>query len=135
MWSTGRFPIFAEGGNDMKDTEAEAQSAWDRHVAELRAQQAEYMTKENPSFVFYHSFYEMIEDLTDKDFAACIRAACKYGLYGKKEEYKGNVKMFMSAVVPQIDANARRRITARLNGLNGGAPNGNQNAVKQPKTT
>jgi len=115
----------------------EVQAAFNRYIAELEVKQAEYMTKENPSFIFYHSFYEMIEDLDDKDFVACIKAACQYGLYNKKEEYSGYVKMFMSAVIPQIDANTKRKIKAKLNGLKGGAPKGNKNAKKnkQPKTT
>jgi hypothetical protein len=120
----------AEGQQPSDFASPEVGSAYECHIAELEAQQAAYMAKENPSFVFYHSFYEMIEDLPDKDFVACIRAACNYGLYGKKEEYKGNVKMFMSAVIPQIDANVKRRIAARLNGMKGGGQKGNKNAQK-----
>jgi len=127
-----------ETDNQQQSANPEVEAAFNKYVTELEAKQAAYMARENPSFVFYHSFFEMVEDLEDKDFVACIKAACQYGLYKKKEEYSGFVKMFMAAVIPQIDANENRRITARLNGLRGGAKKGNKNARKkdkQPKTS
>jgi hypothetical protein len=123
-----------ETDNQQESANPEVQTAFNQYVAELEARQSAYMARENPSFIFYHSFYEMIEDLEDKDFVACIKAACQYGLYNKREEYSGFVKMFMAAVIPQIDANVKRRITARLNGLKGGARENNDNACKQKST-
>jgi hypothetical protein len=99
-------------------------------LEETRKKQAEYIKKRGASFVFYESFLGALEDLDDKQFRECIVALCNYGLYQKKGDYKGVIKMYMSATIPQIDANELKRITARLNGMNGGAPNGNQNAKK-----
>ena len=118
-------------------TSPEVETAYNRHIAELKAQQAEYMAKVNPSFVFYSSFYESLEDMHGETFESHVRALCEYGLYGKTDNYKGSVKMFMTQAIPQLDANQRRRITAKINGLQGGAREGNGNAKKnkQPKTT
>jgi len=112
----------------------EVQTAFNQYVAELEAKQAEYMRKVNPSFVMYSSFYEALEDIHGKDFEDHMRALCEYGLYGKKDDYKGSVKMFMTQAGPQLEANERKRITAKINGLRGGPPKGNKNAKKE-KTT
>jgi len=108
----------------------EAQSAVDRRVAELQAIQAEYMAKENPSFIMYHSFYEQLEDIHGKEFEDHIRALCECGLYKKRGDYKGSLKMYMRGVIPQLEANEIRKIKKTLSGLKGGAPKGNQNAKK-----
>jgi len=108
----------------------EAQSAVDQRVAELQARQAEYMAKENPSFIMYHSFYEQLEDLHGNEFEDHIRALCECGLYKKKGDYEGSVKMYMRGVIPQLEANEIKKIKKTLSGLKGGAPKGNQNAKK-----
>jgi hypothetical protein len=116
-------------------TSSEVLSDYDRFIAKTEAQQAEYMAKENPSFVMYHSFYEALEEIHGKDFEAHMRALCERGLYKKNGTYKGSVKMFMAQATPQLEANERKKIAAKLNGLKGGAPCGNTNALKQPKTS
>jgi len=117
------------------ETSSKTQSNLDRYIAELEAQQAEYMAKENPSFVMYHSFYEALEGIHGEAFEKHMRALCERGLYKKTDNYKGSIKMFMAQAAPQIEANEKRKIKARINGLRGGAPEGNKNALKQPKTT
>ena len=57
-------------------------------------------------------------------------ALTDYGLYQKRGEYKQPVKMYMTQAIPQIDANEGKRKKASENGKKGGAPMGNQNAVK-----
>jgi hypothetical protein len=125
------------GSNPISEGENHEQfdNAYEEFLEETRKKQEQFIKERGASFVFYHSFVEALEDLNDKDFRTCIMALIDYGLFGKKGEYKGIVKMYMSQAIPQIDANERRRHTAMENGKNGGAPPGNQNARKQPKTT
>jgi hypothetical protein len=107
----------------------------EKFMEESLEKQKQFIKARGASFVFYNSFIEALEDVGDKDFRACIMALADYGLHGKKGEYKGVVKMYMTQAIPQIDANERKKLIARQNGMNGGAPEGNQNAKKQPKTT
>jgi len=99
--------------------------------------QKQYIKQRGASFVFYNSFIEALEDMSDKDFRACILALTNYGLNKEKGDYKGVVKMYMTQAIPQLDANERKKEIARINGLKGGAPKDNDNAKKkkQPKTT
>jgi hypothetical protein len=112
-------------------TSPEVQSAFNQHIAKLEAQRAEYMAKENPSFVMYHSFYEALGDLHGVDFETHMRALCERGLYKKTDIYNGSVKMFMTQAIPQLEANERKKIAARLNGMKGGGQNDNKNAKKR----
>jgi hypothetical protein len=108
----------------------EVETERERQVAALKAEQAAYMEKQNPSFVMYHSFYESLDDLHGENFEAHMRALCERGLYKKNGDYKGSVKMFMTQAIPQLEANERKRLAAKINGMKGGAPPGNQNAQK-----
>lgn len=83
------------------------------------------------SFVFYRSFMEAIEDLPAEDFKRCVVSLTEYALDDKEPDASGVVKTFFKLAKPQIDANNKRF----KNGFKGGAPLGNQNARKQPKTT
>ena len=83
------------------------------------------------SFIFYASFYEAMKCLDETNYNAVSRAINEYALYGTELELDGVAKGFFQLIKPQIDANNRRRD----NGLKGGAPQGNSNAKKQPKTT
>jgi hypothetical protein len=105
--------------------------SYEQFSEENEKKQEEYIKNRGRSFVFYSSFIEALEDLDDKQFRECIIAMCNYGLYQEKKEYKGVVKMFMTQAMPQLDANERKKLTARLNGKSGGAPLRNQNARKK----
>jgi hypothetical protein len=104
--------------------------SYEQYLEETRKKQEKYIKERGASFVFYQSFIEALEDLDEKQFRECILALCDYGLFQEKREYKGAVKMFMTMVMPLIDANERKRLTAQLNGKHGGAPTGNHNARK-----
>jgi hypothetical protein len=104
--------------------------SYEQFLEETRKKQEQYIKNRGASFVFYHSFIEALEDMNDKEFRECILALCNYGLYQKKGEYKGMVKMYMTQAIPQLDYNKRRKLTNILNGQKGGAPLGNQNAKK-----
>jgi hypothetical protein len=127
---------FEATDNPIADGEnLEPENSYDEFIEETRKKQERFIKERGASFVFYNSFVEALEDMSDADFRACIMALSDYGLHSKKGEYKGVVKMYMIQAIPQLDANERKRLIAKQNGKNGGAPEGNQNARKQPKTT
>lgn len=89
------------------------------------------MTKKINSFVFYRSFLEGIKELEDEEKLSIFFAISEYALDGKLPQLTGAMKALFLQMKAQIDANEIRR----ENGRNGGAPKGNSNAKKQPKTT
>ena len=94
----------------------------------------EETTERRESFVFYRSFYESIKGLPIEAQILMFRAVTEYGLNQVVPDFKGVpyqrfVEAIFTGMRPQIDANYKRY----LNGKNGGAPLGNQNARKQPK--
>lgn len=83
-------------------------------------------------FIFYRSFLESLKDLPADIFKLCVVALCDYafdGVYSIPEN-EPYVKLFFNMAKPQIDANYKRY----MNGKTGGAPKGNQNAVKDKST-
>lgn len=99
--------------------------------------------EERNSFVFYASFQEAAEMMpTVEAKAAFYEAIILYGLKGKEpnfDEFTAQEQQFlklgMANIRPNIDAAYRRRVASIANGRKGGAPKGNQNARKQPKTS
>ena len=67
------------------------------------------------SFVCYKSFYDAIKQLSDEDFARCMRAICEYALNGAEVDIQGVSSVVFQLVKPQIDANNRKF----LNGMRG----------------
>ena len=67
------------------------------------------------SFVCYKSFYDAIKQLSDEDFARCMRAICEYALNGAEVDIQGVPSVVFQLVKPQIDANNRKF----LNGMRG----------------
>lgn len=99
--------------------------------------------EERNSFVFYASFQEAAEMMpTVEAKAAFYEAIILYGLKGIEpnfDEFTALEQQFlrlgMANIRPNIDAAYRRRVASIANGKKGGAPKGNQNARKQPKTS
>ena len=84
------------------------------------------------SFIFYRSFYEAAQDLEDADRLKFYDAVLEYALNGSETlTERSSARAVFKSVRPQIDVNNQRY----ENGKKGGAPRGNQNAKKQPKTT
>lgn len=85
------------------------------------------------SYIFYRSFYEAIKDLPDSDKLIIYDAITQYALDRTEPNLTGFPKTIFKLIQPQLDANWKRY----ENGLKGGAPEGNMNAVKttdkQPK--
>jgi hypothetical protein len=90
------------------------------------------MKEEITGFIFYRSFYEAIKKLEDiEDRCVIYQAICEYSFYGTEPILDGLKSIIWTLIKPQIDANIKKRIDAKK----GGAPKGNSNAKKQPKTT
>lgn len=83
------------------------------------------------SFVFYRSYAEAMKELDTDQKSALLDAICMYALDCIEPEINGVVRALFALIKPQIDSNNVRY----ENGKKGGAPRGNQNAAKQPKTT
>ena len=88
------------------------------------------------SVVFYRSFWEAIEKLSDEDKLKSLNAIIEYGLNGIEPDASGVAAAMFLMAKPQIDANNKRY----QNGTKGGRPitksepNNNQNITKpEPK--
>lgn len=68
------------------------------------------------SFVFYKSFMDALEYVPEEDFCDCVKSLLRYAFYGDSEPESQAAKMFMALVMPQIDANARRRENGKKGG-------------------
>lgn len=70
------------------------------------------------SFIFYRSFSESLEDLSEKQYAKIFKAIVKFALDGEEPTLSGIEKVVFSLVKPQIEANQRKY----ENGVKGGRP-------------
>ena len=69
------------------------------------------------SFVFYRSFYEAMQDLSDTEKGQCFDALANYAINGvEPEKMAPVVRLFFTLAKPQIDKNNQRF----ENGKNGG---------------
>ena len=76
--------------------------------------------KEENSFVFYRSFYDVINLIPDAAMRCrAYTAICEYGFYGVEpaEDEEVMVKMVFTQAKPQIDANNKRRESASAGGI------------------
>lgn len=90
------------------------------------------MNKEIEGFVFYRSFYEAISQIKETDEKCNVYTAIfEYCFFGIEPQLSGTANIIWTLMKPQIDSS----ISNYMNGKKGGAPKGNQNAKKQPKTT
>lgn len=88
------------------------------------------------SFIMYASQYDAIEFLTDAEVGQVFRKIFLYCT--RDEEYTCESKLadgIAKSFLPAIDAATNRHNSYVERGKKGGAPKGNQNAKKQPKTT
>ena len=79
-------------------------------------------------FVFYLSFWDAIQDLSDEDRLAVYDAVCRYALTGEVSDLTGTPSTVFKLIRPQLDANRKRRENAQK----GGRPraDANQNETK-----
>lgn len=78
------------------------------------------------SFIFYRSFMEALEDLSDKQYAKVFRAITKFAFNGEETTLTGVEKVIFSLIKPQLIANQKRY----ENGCRGGRPSENQNETE-----
>ena len=60
------------------------------------------------SYIFYRSFYEALEDLTDNEQLAIYKAITVYALEGKDPKITSYPKAIFRLIKPQLDANSMR---------------------------
>ena len=71
------------------------------------------------SFVFYRSFRDAIQEMSDTDQLSTLLAICDYALYGVEPKLNGVLPRAVFTVArPSIDANKAKR----MNGKKGGRP-------------
>lgn len=88
------------------------------------------------SFVFYRSFYEAITEVPEESQLELFKAICEYSLNNKLPKLENKIsRVIFKLIKPNIDSAKARYAASVENGKKGGAPKGNQNARKQPKTT
>ena len=88
------------------------------------------------SVLIPRSFYETIQSLdSDESKVKLFMAICEYGLNGIEMDLQFPEKSIWMMMKPYIDHNIKRYEKSVENGKKGGAPKGNMNAKKQPKTT
>ena len=71
------------------------------------------------SFVFYRSFYEAMDDMSNDEFTSIIRAVCEYAFDDKTPELGVYEKMAFKLIKPQIDASKQRYKVASEQGHHG----------------
>lgn len=79
------------------------------------------------SLVYYRSFLESTEFMTDEEYGRFTRAILNYGLNDTASDFKGIEKSLFALIKPILDAGKKHY----EDGKKGGAPKGNQNARKK----
>ncbi len=89
-------------------------------------------------FPFLEIYYDALEMLPQDCQLVFIRAVLEYGLFRKKPDFSGeerNTRVMLEFAWKYVFRFLDRSWIYRENGKNGGAPPGNKNASKQPKTS
>ena len=90
------------------------------------------------SFILFQEFEEVFNLLTDEDSAALIKAIFAYNA-GKAIKLNYHLNVIFALIKKKLDDNQKNYDEVcrknQENGKKGGAPRGNTNAKKQPKTT
>lgn len=89
------------------------------------------MNNQRDTFVFYRSFKESMQDLSDTDKLLMYEAISDYSLDMKEPELSGFPKALFTLIRPILDSNTQRW----KNGCRGGAPKGNKNNRYSKNTT
>ena len=87
-------------------------------------------------FIFYRSFLAAIDELPPEYRPILLDAIVRYALCGQAPDFSQRENAFIyRAIWANIQPVLQKDINHFIAGLNGGAPEGNSNASKQPKTT
>ena len=97
--------------------------------------------KDKKSFLFYYSYKSLFDELSDEEAGQLIKAMIDFEIDEVVPEFSKNraLKMVFIPIMDNLNRDKEKysercKINA-LNGKKGGAPKGNSNAKKQPKTT
>ena len=97
------------------------------------------MSELNQSFVLYTNYYDILADLSNEKLGELFRAILEYKTTKKQPVVSVDLLVVFKFIKNQLDIDEEKYNKKRLknseNGRKGGAPKGNQNAKKQPKTT
>lgn len=89
------------------------------------------------SFLIYHEYKDILEDLTNEELGKLFRAIFDYEIDSIIPNFTGLMKMAFTVIKGNLDRDRnkydKRCESSSENGKKGGAPKGNQNARKQPK--
>lgn len=85
-------------------------------------------TEKRNSFIFYRSFYEAINELSDEQQGRVYSAIFRFALNGEEPELTGVEKAIFTLVKPQLEANNTRF----ENGARGGRPRKNTETETEP---
>lgn len=87
----------------------------------------------NESFVFYKSFFEAIEMVSEESQLDIYKAICNYCFNGEEPNGIDSVAKAMFILIkPNLDSANKRYRASVENGKKGGRPKGNDNTKKQP---
>jgi len=94
---------------------------------------------EKNSFILYTSYFDILSDLSNEQMGEIFRAILEYKTTKKQPVVSVDLKVVFKFIKNQLDLDEEKYNEKILkqsnNGKKGGAPKGNQNARKQPKTT
>lgn len=97
------------------------------------------MSELNQSFVLYTNYYDILADLSNEKLGELFRAILEYKTTKKQPVVSVDLLVVFKFIKNQLDIDEekynKKRLKCSENGQKGGAPKGNQNAKKQPKTT
>ena len=93
------------------------------------------MSDKSNSVIILRSYWESIKDLSDDKQLLFLKSIIEYGMDSIEPEFTGIEKSFWIQIKTTIDSSMKRYNASVENGKKGGAPQGNNNAKKQPKST
>jgi hypothetical protein len=93
------------------------------------------MSDKSNSVIILRSYWESIKDLPDEKQLLFLKSIIEYGMDNIEPEFNGIEKSFWIQIKTTIDSSMKRYNASVENGKKGGAPQGNNNAKKQPKST
>jgi len=90
------------------------------------------MEKEKASWIFFQSWEKSIHLLSMEERGQLLTNLINYHKGGEVTNNTPMLEMFWNTIEFNLDRNVRRYTASVENGKKGGAPKGNQNALKQP---
>jgi hypothetical protein len=90
------------------------------------------MENEKASWIFYQSWEKSVNLLSLEERGKLLTNLINYHKGGEVINDSPMLEMFWNSIEYNLDRNTKRYLASVENGKKGGAPKGNQNALKQP---